>query len=733
MKRLLGGGRPRAPHPRRRRAIAGSAAVALATAGLFAGTAHGQEVPGPDFEIDGNLVQDNISFDDWETVIPGPSSLGAEGVLIPDPHSKSATDTNVFNSGGKFYDTSTWNIGTGNVGAAQNELTNVAVYPVTSAQSSDGDDWLVLALERTKKQGTFALWLEFNQVTWDAAQASVPTRSTGDIAVGFELSGNPEDESDFQVAVLAFDSSGAPDLCAVAADDTIGPGTDACPEFNGDWHYRYLGPAGDLGAIGAGEMNLVDVPSTDWESYDAQGNLRDNIGPFQFAEAALNLNELGIDVGCPGFGSAHAATVASLSSTADAKDLGGPQDLPITCSIGGSKYLDVNVDGAFDAGDTKISGWPMSLYADDGDGVFDADDTQVGSTILTDTSGDYLFTGLSDGVYHVVEGAARDGDTADDWQHQAARSTDGTVVNDANGDPTIIQGIPINSGNTTSTGNDFLNAQPPDVNVLKVAFDGVTTIEAGDDAVFTITIGNDGPGTATNVSLTDNLPQLSTDNAWSITAQTGTDCSISDDDPATGAQVLSCSVSSLAADAEYEVTVTATTTGEDCDDIVNSATVSAGNEPAGNVGDDNTATATITVICPDLSAAKSGTISYTASVSNAAGDAENPVATADGVTLTDQLPGDLTWTVTAISEGGADACGLEVDDTVPGGLIDCSGIELAPGASFEVSVSASIADTTCGTDTPLINNQVSGSATNEAAADTSNNSAGVAICPAPSP
>ena len=612
----------------------------------------------------------------------------------------------MFNSGGKFYDTATWNIGTGNVGAAQNELTNVAVYPVTSAQSSDGDDWLVLALERTKKQGTFALWLEFNQVTWDAAQASVPTRSTGDIAVGFELSGNPEDESDFQVAVLAYDSSGAPNLCTVAADDTVGPGSDPCPVYDGDWHVRYVGPAGDLGDIGAGEMNLVDVPSTDWDSYDAQGNPRDNVGPFQFAEAALNLNELGIDVGCPGFGSAHAASVASLSSTADAKDLGGPQDLPITCSIGGSKYLDVNVDGAFDAGDTKISGWPMSLYADDGDGVFDADDTQVGSTILTDTSGDYLFTGLSDGVYHVVEGAARDGDTADDWQHQAARSTDGTVVNDANGDPTIIQGIAINSSNTTSTGNDFLNAQPPDVNVSKVSFEGVTTtIDSGDNAEFTITIGNDGPGTATNVSLTDNLPQLSTANAWSITTQTATDCSISDDDPAAGAQVLSCSISSLAAGAEYSVTVTAPTTGEDCGPIENSATVSAGNEPAGNVGEDNSDSATITVLCPDISAAKSGTITYTASVSNAAGD---DVATGDEVTLTDQLPGDLTWTVTAISAGGDVACGLAVGDTVSGGLIDCSGIELAPGASFEVSVAASIADTTADCDpAPLLNNEVS--------------------------
>jgi uncharacterized repeat protein (TIGR01451 family) len=557
-------------------------------------------VVGPNFEIDGDLDQDSTNFDDWETVIPGPGSLGLPGVHIPDPHSKKFTDDNTFTAGGKFYDTGTWDIDTGKIGAAQNELTNVGVYAVPSSVSTDGDDWLVLSLERTKKEGTFALWFELNQVVWDAGVSSTPTRSTGDLAIGFELSGNPESADDFQVAVLAYDESGPESLCLVAGDGTISPGSDPCPVFNGNWHYRFLGSAGDLGDVGAGEMNLVAVdPSVvdGWDSFDAQGNPRALIGAFEFAEAAIDLTELGVTVGCPGFGSAHAATVASLSSTADAKDLAGPAALPIDCSISGTKFEDNNFNGLFDTTDgtdTGIEDWPISLYLDDGDGEFDADDELV-EEVLTDANGDYTFDGLSDGTYHVVEGDAPDGGDPTLWQHQAVRSTDGTP--DGDGTPVVftrIINITIDSSNTTSTGNDFLNAQTADISV-----------------------------------------------------------------------------------------------------------------------------------------AKEGTISYTASVSNSATG-----ATANGVTLSDTLPGDLTWTVTGITDDenndGSKCVGdLEEGDTVS--VIDCSGIVLAAGESFSLTVAADITDSSCDTDV-LLGNTASGTATNEAAEDTDDNSDTAAICaPAPAP
>lgn len=713
--------------------------AALISAVLVASvTAFGSVVPaaavnvlGPDFEIDGDLDQDDVNFDDWETVLLESDS---PGVHIPDPHSKAADDLNVFNSGGKFYDTSTWNIGAGNVGAAQNELVNVALYPVT-AETSGGDDWLVLSLERTKKQGTFALWFELNQNDWvvmDDDYSTPPTRSENDVAVGFELSGNPEDETDFEIAVLSFDAGNAPPAkCTENADGTIEPGSDPCPVFAGDWHYRFLGSADDLATsgVGAGQMNLVNAPTENvfgWDSFTAQGNPRDDIGPFQFAEAAINLTELGVDVECPGFGSAHAASVASLSPTADAKDLAGPRSLPITCSIEGTKYNDLDVDGQFDASDGVVENWPMYLYADDGNtsGQWDAADSLVSgldaNPIYTDENGDYAFTGLSDGTYHVVEGDAPQGGSASDWIHQAARTTDGSVVNDGNGDPTIIEGIMIDSSNTKSVGNDFLNAQPPDVRVSKSATN--TPIEAGDDAEFSITVTNDGPGTATGVSLSDNLPTLDS-TTWSISSQpSGNPCSISG-----SPQVLACSVTSLGDDASFTVKVKATTTGEDCGTIPNTATVSATNEPSSNVGTENSDSASIVVNCPDISVDKTGSISYTASVTNDS----SALATADGVTLSDELPAGLSWTVvevmlndTEITNG--DYCGVEPDDPLT--AISCSGIELDAGDTFSVTVEAGISDSSCAPDDTALSNSASATASNEANADTANNGDSANIC-----
>lgn len=743
--------------PRHRQALVLTALVAMlgVAAFLLVGLA-GAVSPGPDFEIDGNLAQDT-ALDDWETVLPGPSGLGVVGVLIDDPHSKSATDPNILGMGGKFYDTSTWSIVAGSVGAAQNELVNVAVYAVPAAQSTDTNSWLVTALERTKKQGTFALWTELNQDPWDGS--GVPNRTEGDLAVGYELSGNPEDAEDFEIAILVYSLLAAPTDCDVTlsggsptAVTPPGSGTDTCPTFNGNWQYRYLGPAGALGAIGEAQMNLVAVDSTvvaDWDSFTAQGNPRDDIGEFQFAESAINLNTLGITVGCPGFGSTHAVTVASLSSTADAKDLGGPEPLPISCEITGTKYEDNNVDGLFDAGDTGIADWPISLYLDDGNGTFGVEDEPAVATTFTcggtqiptcpngDSTGDYRFSGLSDGVYHVVEGDAPDGGSAADWQHQNVRSTDGTAI-----PPTLIQAITINAGTTSSSGNDFLNAQPPDLRVEKT--DPVDPIEAGDTAEFTITVTNDGPGGATNVVMDDHLPVLDTTNAWSISGTTGGPTCGIDAPPLAGVgaphdsgeeQHLRCTIASLADDASFSVTIQATTTGEDCGTITNTATVGADNEPAGNVGSENTDTETTTVNCPDIAAAKSGTISYTASVTNDA----LALATADGVTLTDNLPGDLTWEVTAITDPlkcvGQDASGLEVGDDVPGNMISCSGIELAPGASFSVSVQASISDAIadCAPEASLFDNTVTGTATNQAAADEGDDSDSAAICAVPAP
>src|SRR5207253_100932 len=47
----------------------------------------------------------------------------------------------------------------------------------------------------------------------------------------------------------------------------------------------------------------------------------------------------------------------------------------------------------------------------------------------------------------------------------------------------------------------------PELNITKSATNGVTTIHPGDTASYTITVSNSGAGPATNVSVTDQLPE----------------------------------------------------------------------------------------------------------------------------------------------------------------------------------------------------------------------------------
>ena len=118
--------------------------------------------------------------------------------------------------------------------------------------------------------------------------------------------------------------------------------------------------------------------------------------------------------------------------------------------------------------------------------------------------------------------------------------------------------------------------------------DGNGTINAGAVAQFTIVITNNGPGTATGVTLSDDLPGT----GWAIFSQTGQACSVD----GTGG-TLSCSGITLADDASYTVVVRKTTTTADCGNLPNTVTVDAANE-ADAQGGNNSDQATIVVKCP---------------------------------------------------------------------------------------------------------------------------------------
>ena len=71
--------------------------------------------------------------------------------------------------------------------------------------------------------------------------------------------------------------------------------------------------------------------------------------------------------------------------------------------LGNFIFHDLNNNGVFDTGETKLQNVDVKLYRDNGTtpGSFDSGDTQVGATVQTDANGEYLFTGLAPDNYLV--------------------------------------------------------------------------------------------------------------------------------------------------------------------------------------------------------------------------------------------------------------------------------------------------------------------------------------------
>ena len=134
--------------------------------------------------------------------------------------------------------------------------------------------------------------------------------------------------------------------------------------------------------------------------------------------------------------------------------------------------------------------------------------------------------------------------------------------------------------NNSSTASIVVNC--PDVEVEKTADD--PTINAGQTAAFTIVVTNNGPGTATSVTLNDTLP------AGVVWTEDSDDCTIT-------ANVLSCDFGDLGVGESRTIHLTGPTDAADCGILNNTSTIAATNEATGADGN-NSATAAITVSCP---------------------------------------------------------------------------------------------------------------------------------------
>src|SRR5207249_3360358 len=104
-----------------------------------------------------------------------------------------------------------------------------------------------------------------------------------------------------------------------------------------------------------------------------------------------------------------------------------------------------------------------------------------------------------------------------------------------------------NAGDNSASFTDHVIC--PDVRVTKT---GNGTINAGETATFTITVTNDGPGTACGVTAHDTLPS----GTWTLGGANAGDCSIT-------AGVLNCSFGTLTSGASRTITLSRATTAAD--------------------------------------------------------------------------------------------------------------------------------------------------------------------------
>ncbi len=291
-----------------------------------------------------------------------------------------------------------------------------------------------------------------------------------------------------------------------------------------------------------------------------------------------------------------------------------------------------------------------------------------------------------------------------------------------------------------STGNDGggsstadVTVQCPDVQVVKTPDSeatGAGTVTAGSNAVFTIVTSNLGPGTATAVTTTDNLP-AGTSLHWSIDTDTTGLCGITGAD---GSQVLSCPYGALTSGASRTVIVKAATSAGDCTlngttgDIENTASTSATNESSTTLTN-NSDHGDVNVQCPDVQVVKTPDSEATGAGTVTAGSnavftivtTNNGPGTATAVTTTDNLPAgtSLHWTIDTDTTG---LCGITGADGSQ--VLSCPYGALASGASRTVIVKAATSAGDCTLDgaTGDIENTASTSATNESSTTLTNNS-----------
>jgi uncharacterized repeat protein (TIGR01451 family) len=278
------------------------------------------------------------------------------------------------------------------------------------------------------------------------------------------------------------------------------------------------------------------------------------------------------------------------------------------------------------------------------------------------------------------------------------------------------EGDPV-EGNNDGTASTTVAEPPPGADLSVTKVDDPDPVTAGAELVYTITVTNSGPDSASGVNLVDPLPPGTT--FVSLSEPPGWSCAT----PAVGdvGEVL-CSIASLdVGSAVFTLTVAVDAGAAGGSEIFNSATASSATDDPDE--SDNSGSASTTVASPASPATLTGTktvsgtfapggaVTYTVVLTNSGPDTQgdNP-----GDEFTDVLPAELTLVGATATSGTATA-------TVATNTVTWNG-SLAAGASVTITIDAVIeADAAPGT---TISNQgtiaydADGNGTNEASAVT---------------
>ncbi|MBI4338077.1 MAG: DUF11 domain-containing protein [Chloroflexi bacterium] len=211
---------------------------------------------------------------------------------------------------------------------------------------------------------------------------------------------------------------------------------------------------------------------------------------------------------------------------------------------------------------------------------------------------------------------------------------------------------------------------PTDADVRVTKADAPDPVLVGQDLTYTVTVTNNGPAAATGVTLTDTLPANAT--FISVTFSQG-GCTL-------GVGTVTCNLANLANGASAIVTIRVRPTVAGV--LTNTASVAATQQDpnAANNTVSQTTTVTAEVVNADLEVTKADApdpvlvgqgLTYTVTVTN-----KGPAA-ATGVTLTDTLPGNVTFGSLTFSQG---SCALS------GSTVTCNLGNLANGASALVTI-----------------------------------------------